>query len=124
MKKFIALLLSMIILTACGGVQKLELTVGETVEFTGKQSNTPWQHMIDIKEEYPYINYIDFEGGDQRVVYTKDLIICQGDVSFKGTVIEIFGKSKDPNSDEAFSDKQITADEFSCVESLLVDEMQ
>ncbi len=115
MKKFAVIVLSMIILTGCFGPQKLDLKVGETVEFTGKQSETPWQHMVDIKEEYPYINYIDFEGGDQRVVYTKDLIICSDQVSFKGTVVGISGESKNPDSDEVYIDQQITADEFSCI---------
>ena len=114
MKKYLAIILSIIILTACGP-QRLDLKVGETVEFRGKQSDVPWQHMIDIKEEHPYINYIDFEGGDQRVVYTKNLIICQGEVSFKGTVVEIVGESKNPASDEVYTDLQITADEISCI---------
>ena len=114
MRKFLALILSIIILAGCG-VQKLDLKVGETVEFTGKQSETPWQHMIDIKEEYPYINYIDFEGGDQRVVYTKDFLMCPEGVSFKGTVVGIKGESKNPDSDEVYVDQQIAADEFNCI---------
>lgn len=114
MKKFTAIVLSMIILSGCGS-QKLDLKVGETVEFTGRQSDAPWQHMIDIQREYPYINYIDFEGGDQRVVYTKDSVLCQGEVSFKGTVVGIKGESKNPDSDDVYTDKQITADEFECI---------
>ena len=115
MKKYFPFLLALLLLTGCFGPQKLDLKVGETVEFTGKQSNTPWQHMIDIKEEYPYINYIDFEGGDQRVVYTNELLMCPDNVKFKGTVVEITGESKNPDSDEVYTDLQITADEFECI---------
>lgn len=115
MKKISIIILSIFILTGCFGPQRLDLKVGETVEFEGEQSEAPWQHMIEIREEYPYINYIDFEGGDQRVVYTKDLIICQGNVSFKGTVVGISGESKNPASDEVYTDLQITADEFTCI---------
>lgn len=114
MKKYLIIFCSIIILTACGP-QKLKLQEGETVEFIGKQTDTPWQHMIDIKENYPYINYIDFEGGDQRVVYTKDLLSCPDQVKFKGTVVEITGESKNPASDEVYTDLQIQADEFECI---------
>jgi len=115
MKKVTVVFLSMILLTGCFGPQRLDLKVGETVEFTGSQSDTPWQHMVQIKEEYPYINYIDFDGGDQRVVYSKELVMCPDQVSFKGNVIEIFGESKNPDSDEPYTDLQITADEFTCI---------
>jgi len=115
MKKYFAIALSIVVLTGCFGPQRLDLKVGETVELTGKLSDIPWQHMIEIREAYPYINYIDFEGGDQRVVYTKDLIRCSNNVKFKGTVVEIVGESKNPDSNEVYVDQQITADEFECV---------
>lgn len=114
MKKFSILFLSIIFLVGCG-IQRLDLEEGQQVELIGSRSETPWQHMVDIKADYPYINYIDFEGGDQRVVYTKQLLICPEKVSFKGTVIKIEGESKNPDSDEVYTDLQIQSDEFECL---------
>ncbi len=116
-----ALILSIItplIFAGCSGEpvpnEKLNLEVGETVELSGKLSDRAWQHMIDIKPDYPYIAYVDFENGDQLVVYTKTLPVCNGKFGLKGTVIEIEGESKRPGSDEKFTEIQITADEITC----------
>jgi len=94
--------------------EKLQLDVGESVELTGTLSDQPWQHMIDMRPEYPYISYVDFEDGDQLVVYTKQLAVCNGEFGFKGKVIEIQGESKNPNSDEKYTEIQVLADEITC----------
>lgn len=109
MRKLIATsVISILFLSACSGKpvpnEKLQLKVGETVELTGKLSNQPWQHMIDIHPEYPYIAYVDFDDGDQLVVYTKELAECNGEFGFKGTVIQIEGESE----------IQVLADETTC----------
>ncbi len=119
MKRLIAIpVISILLFSSCSCEpvpnEKKQLKVGQTVELTGKLSNQPWQHMIDIHEDYPYISYVDFEDGDQLVVYTKDLPMCNGEFSFKGTVIQIEGESKRPDSDEKFTEVQITADETTC----------
>jgi hypothetical protein len=119
MKRLIAIsVISILLFSSCSSQpvpnEKKQLKVGETVELTGKLSNQPWQHMIDIREDYPYISYVDFDDGDQLVVYTKDLPMCNGEFSFKGTVIQIEGESKRPDSDEKFTEIQIIADETSC----------
>ncbi|MFC1809951.1 hypothetical protein ACFLZH_00460 [Patescibacteria group bacterium] len=119
MKKIaFVLIISALLFTSCSCEPvpnaKLQLTVGEPVELVGALSDQPWQHMIDIREDYPYIAYIDFEDGDQLVVYTKVLLVCPGEVSLKGTVIEIEGQSKRPGSEEKFVEVQITADEVLC----------
>ena len=119
MKKIaILLIISALLFTSCSCEPvpnaKLQLVVGEPVELVGTLSDQPWQHMIDIREEHPYIAYIDFEDGDQLVVYTKVLLVCPGEVGLKGTVIEIEGESKRPDSEEKFVEVQIIADEVTC----------
>jgi len=119
MKKLIAIpIISVFLFSSCACEpvpnEKLQLKVGETIELSGTLSETPWQHMINIQEAYPYIAYVDFEDGDQLVVYTKNLPVCYGEVKFKGTVIEIEGESKNPDSDEKYTEIQITADELTC----------
>lgn len=104
--------------------EKLQLTIGEPIEITGTLSDQPWQHMIDIREDYPYIAYVDFEDGDQLVVYTKQLAICDGEFGVKGTVIEIEGESKNPNSDEKYTEVQIIADEITCDGGPIIDPLE
>lgn len=117
-KSLLLLIISLLVFAGCSGEpvpnEKLNLEVGETVELSGKLSDRAWQHMIDIKPDYPYIAYVDFDNGDQLVVYTKTLPVCTGEFGFKGTVIQIEGESKRPDSDEKFTEIQITADEITC----------
>ncbi len=119
MKKLLLLpAILVLVLSGCSGEpvpnEKLNLEAGETVELSGKLSDQVWQHMIDIKPDYPYIAYVDFDNGDQLVVYTKTLPVCNGEFGFKGTVIETEGESKRPDSDEKFTEIQISADEITC----------
>lgn len=122
MKKHLTmwLILSFMLLTAtgCNPPAKQEnpdqsTYVSRTVTLTGKISDRPEQHMIDIQESYPYMDYFDTESR-QYVVYSKEKINCTEEVTIKGKTIEIEGTSKKPGSDEVYTEEQIIAESFEC----------
>jgi len=88
---------------------------GERFEIQGTISDIPNQHMINIPEGYENINYLDSDNYGQRVVYSKDLIGCDGQLNIIGEVVRIEGESKDPASDEVYIDYQIKAEEWVCL---------
>jgi hypothetical protein len=86
----------------------------EIITLTGRISQTPWQHMINIPSSHPFADYMDFDD-DQMVVYSKEPIDCPGEVRVEGKYIEIEGTSKRPGSEEVYTELQILVDEFECV---------
>ncbi len=87
--------------------------VGKMVQIEGKVSDMPWQHMIDMREDYPYMIYLDWEH-DQTVVYSREPVKCQGALTVQGQVIRLEGQSKRPGSQTHYSELQILADRIIC----------
>ena len=93
-----------------------EENIGKEILLKGKLSNTPWQHMIDASLKHKNIYYLDLEGGDQIVFYSKTPIDCKNAIRLKGKVIRVVGKSKKPGSDVTYVEYQIVAEEWECIE--------
>lgn len=74
--------------------------VGKKVKLAGTIAENPYQHLIQFDPEYPHINYINLENGDQIVVYSSKPLeqIPNKMLKIKGTVIEVIGSSKRPNA--------------------------
>jgi len=96
---------------------ELEENIGKDIVLLGKLSNTPWQHMIDSSQKYENIYYLDLEGGDQIVFYSKTPVDCKDQIKLKGKVIRVVGKSKRPGSDVTYIEYQIVAEEWECIKS-------
>lgn len=87
----------------------------QRVALTGKISDTPWQHMINIPETHPYADYLDFDD-DQMVIYSQRMIDCSGEIKVMGAYIEIEGPSKRPGSNDVYKELQFLVDDFKCLE--------
>ena len=95
---------------------KLSENIGKTISLIGSVSPTPWQHLIEIKETYENIEYLDLEDGNQIVVYSRKSIKCEGRIKITGKVIEVAGRSKRPGdtSESVYSEYQIVVDDWEC----------
>lgn len=90
--------------------------LGKKIILEGKLSDIPWQHLINIPETHPEISYLDTTGGGQTVLYSKKPIGCDGRVKIKGTVVEVQGKSKRPDSQEQYMEYQVIVDTWNCID--------
>ena len=95
---------------------EFEEHLGKEITLKGKISETPWQHMIDTSHNFENIYYLDLEGGDQIVFYSKEPVICSSVIRIEGKVIRVIGKSKRPGSDTTFIEYQIVAEKWECLE--------
>jgi hypothetical protein len=94
-------------------LQKYE---GKKVTFEGTIAMIPWQHLINLPDTHPNINYINIgKEKEQVVVYSREKINCKAKTSIKGTVVKTKGKSKRPGSDEIFIEYQVVADSWECI---------
>jgi hypothetical protein len=96
---------------------EFEENIGKEIILKGKLSDTPWQHMIDTSQKYENIYYLDLEGGDQIVFYSRNPVECKDEIMIKGKVIRVVGKSKKPGSDITYIEYQIVAEEWECIKS-------
>jgi hypothetical protein len=88
---------------------------GKEICFEGTIAMIPWQHLINMPDTHGSINYIN-RGEDQVVAYTEKVINCKAKVAVKGTVIKTQGKSKRPGDDEIFTEYQVIADSWECIQ--------
>jgi hypothetical protein len=123
-KQIIILILLSLFLFACVGSSmyvRLDSTVGlqnytgKRVELSGRISATPWQHLMVTPESFRYSCYFDVSG-DQIVIYTKQELICSGELSVRGTVVKAQGPPKKAGSkaDESWVEYQIEVDDWEC----------
>ncbi len=96
---------------------EFEKNIGKEITLKGKISDTPWQHLIDTSHEYDHIYYLDLDGGDQIVFYSKEAVICPKEIKIQGKVIRVVGKSKKPGSDATYIEYQIVAEKWECIEN-------
>jgi hypothetical protein len=89
--------------------------IEKNVSFTGEISKKPEQHMIDIPEDYPFSEYFDTDKL-QYVIYSKERINCAGELTVKGSIIQITGTSKKPGSNEVYKENEILVDSFECAQ--------
>ncbi|MHA2309046.1 MAG: hypothetical protein ACXABJ_07200, partial [Candidatus Heimdallarchaeaceae archaeon] len=75
-----------------------------------------WQHIIDVSHHHENIYYLDLDGGDQIVFYSKEPVACTSMIKIEGKVIKVVGKSKRPGSDTTFIEYQIIAEKWECIE--------
>jgi hypothetical protein len=96
------------------GAPDSDSNIGKKIILEGKISDTPWQHMINYNDVYPYVDYFDVDG-DQLVIYSKEKMDCPGVVRIEGRAIQIKGKSKRPGSEKIYSETQVLVDSWECV---------
>jgi hypothetical protein len=84
------------------------------IRIQGRLNAIPWQHLINIPERYPVVDYLDIEGRAQIVIYTKSKIPCSGPLIVEGKVVELTGTSKRPGSNEKVVEYQIFVDRWIC----------
>ena len=110
MPKYLSFIFALLLLSACSVDKPNEY---ET-ELTGTISDQPWQHMVDVHLSHPNLYYLDLEGGDQLVIYTKEPVSCTN-VKVRGQPVMIQGTSKKPGSEEIYREKQILVEKFDCL---------
>lgn len=113
----LALFITLLIFSGCITTTQDDFSAGSYVDITGKISNTPWQHMVNPPMSHPHAEYMDFDDGGQVVVYSKEIIDCDGKLTVKGEVIEIEGTSKRPGSEEVYTELQLVADKVDCLDN-------
>ncbi|MCG3226653.1 MAG: hypothetical protein H7645_07025 [Candidatus Heimdallarchaeota archaeon] len=94
---------------------EFEKYLGKEITLKGRISETPWQHMIDTSHNFDHIYYLDLEGGDQIVFYSKEPVVCSSSIKIEGKVIRVVGESKRPGSDTTFIEYQIVAEKWECL---------
>lgn len=90
---------------------------GDEVTALGKISKIPWQHlMIQVPGKRP--EYFDLEGGEQIVIYARDLPTCGSSMRVEGTVIEARGASKRPGpqtkTEDDYSELSLDVKQAAC----------
>lgn len=87
---------------------------GARVTIEGKVAREIWQHMMAPPGGYGHETYFDM-GRFQIVIYSRDLIECDGTVRATGTVVKIEGSSKNPRRKEACTEYHVAVDSWECL---------
>lgn len=87
MKKIAIAIVSIFILSACGGPA---LKVGQVINSSADISRKTYEHPIDTPEGYPYAAYVRYQG-EETVLYAKNVINCRlgQDIKFEGRVRQV-----------------------------------
>ncbi|MFC1599624.1 hypothetical protein ACFL3T_01180 [Patescibacteria group bacterium] len=110
MKKLALLLVSIFVLTACGGGA---LKVGQIINGTADIARKTYEHPIDPPEGYPYAAYVRYQG-EEIVLYGKDVINCKlgQDIDFKGRVRQAV--EVPDGEEEEQKELHVVIDTFTC----------
>lgn len=111
MKKIALLVLSIFILSACGGIG--ELKVGKVVDASAKVTRNTYEHPIDPPDGYPYAAYVRLDG-EETVLYAKEAVRCKlgQSVKFNGRVRQ--AKAIPEGETEEVTEMHLVLKEFEC----------
>ncbi len=111
MKKIAIAIVSLFILSACGGPA---LKVGQVINSSADVTRKTYEHPIVTPEGYPYAAYVRYQG-EETVLYSKDVINCKlgQDVKFEGRVRQAVGVPE--GGTEELKEMHIVLNEFECI---------
>jgi hypothetical protein len=75
--------------------------VGKMVTIKGHVSNIMWQHLMAYNKAYPHNSYFEIPDNNQIVLYSKNPLPNDRELTVTGKVIEVRGSSKRPGERES-----------------------
>lgn len=142
MKRCLALLFSLLIMTTLACVERQEppeeekeieasgdyetvVAIENLKDFadrkvciTGTVSTEPSQHLMDPPDSLPVATYFDV-GGMQTVVYSAKNLACPNckcTIEIKGTVLKVQGKGKGSKASEDYTEYHLLANSWRCLD--------
>lgn len=96
----------------------LEKNVGNKITVHGKIAVVFWQHMTKRIDTHPNMIYFDLEDDYQIIAYSKNEIVCKGQIEITGNVIELKSDYNNPNVKihDRFSEYHVIVDSWRCID--------